>query len=39
LLCTWKGVKPSCFKRALMLRPYLTGTLTQLWLHGLHLTK
>jgi hypothetical protein len=30
LLCTWKGVRPSCFKRALMLRPYLTGTLTQL---------
>ncbi len=39
LLCTWKGVRPSCFKRALMLRPYLTGTFTQLWLHGLHLTK
>jgi hypothetical protein len=39
LLCTWKGVRPSCFKRALMLRPYLTRTLTQLWLHGLHLTK
>ncbi len=39
LLCTWKGVRPSYFKRALMLRPYLTGTLTQLWLHGLHLTK
>ncbi len=39
LLCTWKGVRPSCFKRALMLRLYLTGTLTQLWLHGLHLTK
>jgi len=30
LLCTWKGVRPSCFKRALVLWPYLTGTLTQL---------
>ncbi len=39
LLCTWKGVRPSYFKRALMLRSYLTRTLTQLWLHGLHLTK
>jgi hypothetical protein len=39
LLCIWKGVRPSYFKRALMLRPYLTGTLTQLWLHDLHLIK
>jgi len=39
LLCIWKGVRPSYFKRALMLRPYLIGTFTQFWLHGLHLTK
>ncbi len=30
LLCTWKGVRPSCLKRALMLPPYLIGTFTQL---------
>jgi hypothetical protein len=34
-----KGRQTILFQRALMLRLYLTGTFTQLWLHGLHLTK